>query len=117
MARPGRTRSPRTARARCGPRHAGASSCGSPNTRCPFWRLRLLSSIALWPEISHTIERGRATWHRLIMVDPTSGTMKRPHYRGFDGQNQPYTVVADSADRVSAGALQPQYAAGRPDAA
>ena len=66
----------------------------------PVLALALLSSIALWPEISRTIERGRVTWHRLTMVDPTSGTMKHPRYRGFDGQNQPYTVIADSADRV-----------------
>jgi lipopolysaccharide export system protein LptC len=66
----------------------------------PVVALTLLSSIALWPEISRTIERGRVTWHRLTMVDPTSGTMKSPRYRGYDGQNQPYTVVAESADRV-----------------
>jgi lipopolysaccharide export system protein LptC len=66
----------------------------------PVVALTLLSSIALWPEISRTIDRGRVTWHRLIMVDPTSGTMKHPRYRGYDGQNQPYTVVAESADRV-----------------
>jgi lipopolysaccharide export system protein LptC len=66
----------------------------------PVAALALLSSIALWPEISRTIDRGRVTWHRLTMVDPTSGTMKRPRYRGYDGQNQPYTVVADTADRA-----------------
>ncbi len=66
----------------------------------PVVALALLSSIALWPEISRTIERGRVTWHRLTMVDPNSGTMKRPRYRGYDGQNQPYTVVAETADRV-----------------
>jgi lipopolysaccharide export system protein LptC len=66
----------------------------------PLLALALLSSIALWPEISRTIERGRVTWHRLTAIDPNSGTMKKPRYRGYDGQNQPYTVVADSADRV-----------------
>jgi lipopolysaccharide export system protein LptC len=66
----------------------------------PVVALALLSSIALWPEISRTIERGRVTWHRLTSIDPTSGTMRRPRYRGYDGQNQPYTVVADTADRV-----------------
>ena len=67
----------------------------------PIAALALLSSIALWPEISRTIERGRVTWHRLTSIDPNSGTMKRLRYRGYDGQNQPYTVVAESADRVS----------------
>jgi lipopolysaccharide export system protein LptC len=68
----------------------------------PVVALALLSSIALWPEISRTIERGRVTWHRLTSIDPSSGTMRRPRYRGYDGQNQPYTVVADTADRVGA---------------
>jgi lipopolysaccharide export system protein LptC len=66
----------------------------------PVIALALLSSIALWPEISRTIERSRVTWHRLTSIDPSSGTMRRPRYRGYDGQNQPYTVVADTADRV-----------------
>jgi lipopolysaccharide export system protein LptC len=66
----------------------------------PVVALALLSSIALWPEISRTIERSRVTWHRLTSIDPSSGTMRRPRYRGYDGQNQPYTVVADTADRV-----------------
>jgi lipopolysaccharide export system protein LptC len=67
----------------------------------PVLALALLSSIALWPEISRTIERGRVTWHRLTSIDPSSGMMKKPRYRGYDGQNQPYTVVADTAQRVS----------------
>jgi len=62
----------------------------------PILALALLSSIAAWPEISRTIERGRATWRDLTMV-ASNGAMKQPRYRGFDAQNQPYMISAASA--------------------
>jgi lipopolysaccharide export system protein LptC len=65
----------------------------------PVFALALLSSIAAWPEISRTIERGRVTWHRLTMVEG-NGAMRNPHYRGYDAQNQPYMISAESADRA-----------------
>jgi lipopolysaccharide export system protein LptC len=68
----------------------------------PLVALILLSSIALWPEISRTIERGRATLHNLAMLK-TSGVMRLPRYRGYDAQNQPYMVTADTADHVGEG--------------
>lgn len=67
----------------------------------PVAALALLSSIALWPEISRTIARSRVTWHRLIAVDASTGLMRHPRYRGYDGQNQPYSVTAE--DAVQAG--------------
>jgi lipopolysaccharide export system protein LptC len=71
----------------------------------PVLALALLSSIAAWPEISRTIERGRATWRDLTMVE-SNGAMKQPRYRGFDAQNQPYmisaaTAVQDGPDRYN----------------
>jgi|HubBroStandDraft_5_1064220.scaffolds.fasta_scaffold207186_1 lipopolysaccharide export system protein LptC len=71
----------------------------------PVLALALLSSIAAWPEISRTIERGRETWHALTMVE-SNGAMKQPRYRGFDSQNQPYmisaaTAVQDGPDRYN----------------
>jgi lipopolysaccharide export system protein LptC len=54
----------------------------------PVAALILLSSIALWPEISRTIERGRETLQRLALVQ-TGGVMRLPRYRGYDTQNQP----------------------------
>ncbi len=67
----------------------------------PLAALVLLSSIALWPEISRTIERGRETLHLLALVQ-TGGVMKLPRYRGYDTQNQPYMISADTAVRVGA---------------
>jgi lipopolysaccharide export system protein LptC len=66
----------------------------------PVVALALLSSIALWPEISRTIEHGRVTWHRLSMIDTSGGLMRLPRYRGFDDQNQPYMVSAEAAVQV-----------------
>lgn len=65
----------------------------------PFVALALLSSIALWPEITRTLERGRATLHQLTMLE-ANGAMKNPRYRGFDAQNQPYMISAESAERT-----------------
>ncbi len=66
----------------------------------PIAALLLLGSIVLWPEISRTIERGRATWRRLTMIEMEGGQMSAPRYRGFDDQNQPYMVSATSAVQV-----------------
>jgi lipopolysaccharide export system protein LptC len=63
----------------------------------PVLGLMLLTSIAVWPEISRQIERNRATWRRLGMLADTGGEIKSPVYRGFDNQNQPYLVSAEAA--------------------
>jgi lipopolysaccharide export system protein LptC len=68
----------------------------------PLVALTLLSSIAMWPEISRTIERGRATFRNLAMLNG-GGVMRLPRYRGYDAQNQPYMITADTADHVGEG--------------
>ena len=65
----------------------------------PVAALALLSSIALWPELTRTIENGRVTWRRLTALSATNGQMMRPRYHGLDGQNRPYTISAETADR------------------
>jgi lipopolysaccharide export system protein LptC len=65
----------------------------------PVAALVLLSSVALWPEISRTIERGRNAFHNLAAIS-VGGVMKQPRYRGYDSQNQPYMVSADTAEKV-----------------
>jgi lipopolysaccharide export system protein LptC len=64
----------------------------------PVVALVLLSSIALWPEISRTLERGRTAWKQMGLA-ASNGAMRQPRYRGYDTQNQPYMVSADQADR------------------
>jgi lipopolysaccharide export system protein LptC len=65
----------------------------------PVAALVLLSSVALWPEISRTIERSRNAFHNLAAIS-VGGVMKQPRYRGYDSQNQPYMVSADTAEKV-----------------
>ncbi len=68
----------------------------------PVFALILLSSIAMWPEIRRTLQRSRATLHNLAMLN-AGGVMRLPRYRGYDSQNQPYMVTADTADHVGEG--------------
>ncbi len=65
----------------------------------PFGALLLLCSIALWPELNRTIERGRVSWHRLTALSGT-GEMMRPRYHGLDGRDRPYTVSAATAEHA-----------------
>ena len=64
----------------------------------PLGALALLSSIALWPELTRSVENGRVTWHRLTMATG-AGQMLHPRYHGLDGRNRPYTVSAETAER------------------
>ena len=66
----------------------------------PLFALALLSSIALWPELSRTVAQGRVTWRRLTALSATAGQMLRPRYHGLDEHGHPYTVSSDTADRV-----------------
>ncbi len=79
----------------------------------PVVALALLSSIALWPELSRTMANGRVTWHRLAMAEAGSGQMLHPRYRGVDEHNQPYMVSAETA--VQAGPERVNLAAPRGD--
>ena len=65
----------------------------------PVVALALLSSIALWPELSKTLARGRVTWRKLTAISLDAGRMVRPRYHGLDERGRPYTVSADHADR------------------
>ena len=65
----------------------------------PLGALALLSSIALWPELTRTVENGRVTWRQLTMINNGSGQMLHPRYHGLDGRARPYTVSADVAER------------------
>ena len=64
----------------------------------PLVALALLSSIALWPELTRSVENGRVTWHRLTMATG-AGQMLHPRYHGLDARNRPYTISADTAER------------------
>lgn len=63
----------------------------------PLGALLLLASIALWPEIARLKDQGRITIRRAFSMEPDSGRMKEPRYRGVDERGRPYTITADSA--------------------
>jgi len=66
----------------------------------PVAAIALLCSIAMWPELSRSLQSGRVTWRRLAAIDPNAGQMVRPRYRGVDERQRPYTISADTADRA-----------------
>lgn len=66
----------------------------------PLFALVLLSSIALWPELSRTFDRSRVTWRRLTAINNNTGQMMHPRYHGLDGRDRPYTVSAATAERA-----------------
>lgn len=68
----------------------------------PVLAILLLCSIALWPEIARIKEQGRVAYRRVFAVDPESGRMVQPRYRGVDQRGRPYTVTAATAHQTSA---------------
>jgi lipopolysaccharide export system protein LptC len=66
----------------------------------PVVALALLCSIAMWPEIERNIQNSRVAWHDVTLVRAAAaGQMVNLRYHGMDGRD-PYTVSADSAQRV-----------------
>ena len=65
----------------------------------PLGALALLSSIAVWPELTRSVENGRVTWRRLTMATG-AGQMLHPRYHGMDGRGRPFTVSAETAERA-----------------
>ncbi len=63
----------------------------------PLGALLLLASVALWPEIARVKDQGRIAFRRAFSVEPDSGRMREPRYRGVDERGRPYTITADSA--------------------
>ncbi len=68
----------------------------------PMLALLLLVSVAAWPEISRVKEQGRVAFRRVFSVDPESGRMMQPRYRGVDERGRPYTITAASAQQTTA---------------
>ena len=68
----------------------------------PLLALILLGSIAVWPEIVRITDSSRVAFRRALQVDPESGRMLQPRYRGVDQRGRPYTVTAATAQQTSA---------------
>ncbi len=65
----------------------------------PLLAVALLGSIAIWPELARIKEQGRVTFRRVFAVEPDTGRMRAPHYRGVDERGRPYTLTADWANQ------------------
>lgn len=68
----------------------------------PVLALLLLGSIALWPEITRLQQQGRVVMRQVLAIDPESGRMVDPRYRGVDQRGRPFTVTAAAAQQTSA---------------
>ncbi|HYZ60836.1 MAG TPA: hypothetical protein VE650_00145, partial [Acetobacteraceae bacterium] len=63
----------------------------------PLLALALLSLVALWPEITKMSEQGRVAFRRAFNVEPDTGRMLQPRYRGLDQRGRPYMLTGDWA--------------------
>ena len=66
----------------------------------PALALLLLLSVVLWPEYARVMEQGRVAFGRVFAIDPESGRMLKPHYRGVDQRGRPYTFTASAAQQT-----------------
>jgi lipopolysaccharide export system protein LptC len=62
----------------------------------PTLAVLLLASVALWPEIDRTADHARSTFEKLGAASTQAMYMSKPHYRGVDQRNEPYTITAKS---------------------
>lgn len=75
-------------------------SVGLAKRLLPLGALALLSSVALWPEISRTTEHAKLLV-RHGGLEAESGVLTDPAYHGVDAQGRPFTLTADTAHQVS----------------
>lgn len=78
---------------------------GAAKLLLPFCGLALLASIAVWPELERVRDSAAVALRRGLAVDPESGQMQSPRYRGVDERGRPYTVSAKMAREVSPGRI------------
>jgi lipopolysaccharide export system protein LptC len=64
----------------------------------PVAALLLLTSVALYPELSKDAATARVAFRR-GMVEPESGQLTQAHYNGVDEAGHRYTITADSAQQ------------------
>ena len=66
----------------------------------PVAALALLTSVALWPELSKDATTARVAFRR-GMVEPESGQLTKARYNGVDDGGRRYTITADTAQQVT----------------
>ena len=69
----------------------------------PVIAVLLMTSVAMWPEISRQFDKTRLGFHRGgLSGEWQAGRLLNVRYHGLDARNRPYTITADQA--VQAGA-------------
>ncbi len=69
----------------------------------PVIAVLLMTSVAMWPEISRQFDKTRFGFHRGgLSGEWQAGRLLNVRYHGLDSRNRPYTITADQA--VQAGA-------------
>jgi lipopolysaccharide export system protein LptC len=64
----------------------------------PVVALLLLTSVAMWPEISRQFDKARFGFHRGGLSGQwEAGKLLNVRYHGLDARNRPYTVTAEQA--------------------
>lgn len=66
----------------------------------PLAALALLSTVALWPELSRDTDRARLSYRR-GGIEAQSGQMRDATYHGVDDRGRPYTMTAATAQQVN----------------
>lgn len=66
----------------------------------PVAALALLTSVALWPELSKDAATARMAFRRGT-VEPENGQLTQARYNGVDDGGRPYTITADTAHQVT----------------
>lgn len=66
----------------------------------PVAALALLTSVALWPELSRDAATARVAFRR-GMVEPENGQLTKARYNGVDEAGRPYTITAATAHQVT----------------
>ena len=67
----------------------------------PLLAAGLLASLFTWPQIRQTAESFRLNFTAMPVVDAESMEMEKPRFTGFDKENRPYTITADTANQLS----------------
>lgn len=78
---------------------------GAAKWLLPMCGLALLASIAVWPELERVRNGAAMAVRRTFAIDPESGEMQQPRYRGVDERGRPYTVSAATARETSPGRI------------
>ncbi|MEX2644038.1 MAG: LPS export ABC transporter periplasmic protein LptC [Acetobacterales bacterium] len=66
----------------------------------PLVAAALLVALVAWPQLRQQAESFRLDFANMPGVDADAMAMTKPRYTGFDSDNRPYTITADTASQL-----------------